>query len=239
MAGREDREYTNPRDPKDKKWGKGRDKIDDEDITFQRMVAKGPSTTMSVPYFIAAPQPRRRKQAKKSSGFRKRCLQMVKQRKTRFYILGRCAVCKSITLLENVVAIFMGEAVTWPLLLYTLQYAKYTITLWGLGWPTVKAWCCVDDMNHSCHYVLDATDNEPWGPHGTALAEIAQATKKFSECQLVMNVLWTRLGETGKDWRYVYKLRGDGSQAAFPELVQENRIIYVLHANENVDLLNL
>lgn len=24
----------------DKKWGKGKDKIDDEDITFQRMVAK-------------------------------------------------------------------------------------------------------------------------------------------------------------------------------------------------------
>ncbi|BBG95113.1 ENTH/VHS family protein [Prunus dulcis] len=53
--------------------------------------------------------------------------------------------------------------------------------------------------------VLDATDNEPWGPHGSALAEIAQATKKFSECQMVMNVLWTRLTETGKDWRYVYK----------------------------------
>ena len=27
--------------------------------------------------------------------------------------------------------------------------------------------------------VLDATDNEPWGPHGSALAEIAQATKKL------------------------------------------------------------
>lgn len=29
------------------------------------------------------------------------------------------------------------------------------------------------------HQVLDATDNEPWGPHGSALAEIAQATKKL------------------------------------------------------------
>jgi len=27
-----------------------------------------------------------------------------------------------------------------------------------------------------------------------------------TECQMVMNVLWTRLGETGKDWRYVYKV---------------------------------
>uniref|UniRef100_A0A5B7BY71 Uncharacterized protein n=1 Tax=Davidia involucrata TaxID=16924 RepID=A0A5B7BY71_DAVIN len=40
MAGREVREYTNLTDPKDKKWGKGKDRMDDEDITFQRMVAK-------------------------------------------------------------------------------------------------------------------------------------------------------------------------------------------------------
>ncbi|KAI9087932.1 hypothetical protein K1719_030262 [Acacia pycnantha] len=39
-AGREVREYTNLSDPKDKKWGKGKDKVDDEDVTFQRMVAK-------------------------------------------------------------------------------------------------------------------------------------------------------------------------------------------------------
>ncbi|VVA95143.1 unnamed protein product [Arabis nemorensis] len=38
MSGREVREYTNLSDPKDKKSGKG--KIDDEDVTFQRMVAK-------------------------------------------------------------------------------------------------------------------------------------------------------------------------------------------------------
>ncbi|XP_019171460.1 PREDICTED: uncharacterized protein LOC109167014 [Ipomoea nil] len=40
MAGKEVREYTNLTDPKDKKWGKNKDKIDDEEITFQRMVAK-------------------------------------------------------------------------------------------------------------------------------------------------------------------------------------------------------
>ncbi|KAI3807869.1 hypothetical protein L1987_23805 [Smallanthus sonchifolius] len=41
MSGREVREYTNLSDPKDKKSGKGKDRIDDEDINFQRMVAKG------------------------------------------------------------------------------------------------------------------------------------------------------------------------------------------------------
>lgn len=49
MAGREVREYTNLTDPKDKKWGKGKDRIDDEDITFQRMVAK--VSELSLPLF--------------------------------------------------------------------------------------------------------------------------------------------------------------------------------------------
>ncbi|XP_075503767.1 uncharacterized protein LOC142541090 isoform X1 [Primulina tabacum] len=40
MAGREVREYTNLTDPKDKKLGKGKDRIDDEEVTFQRMVSK-------------------------------------------------------------------------------------------------------------------------------------------------------------------------------------------------------
>ncbi|KAL8464884.1 hypothetical protein ACS0TY_034387 [Phlomoides rotata] len=40
MAGREVREYTNLTDPKDKKLGKGKDRVDDEEVTFQRMVAK-------------------------------------------------------------------------------------------------------------------------------------------------------------------------------------------------------
>lgn len=34
------------------------------------------------------------------------------------------------------------------------------------------------------------------------------------------------------------QLHGDGSRAAFPALVQKNRIIYVLHANEDGTLLN-
>lgn len=34
----------------DKKWGKGKDKIDDEDVTFQRMVAKV-SALIHPPFF--------------------------------------------------------------------------------------------------------------------------------------------------------------------------------------------
>nr|KJB54753.1 hypothetical protein B456_009G047500 [Gossypium raimondii] len=90
--------------------------------------------------------------------------------------------------------------------------------------------------------VLDATDNEPWGPHGTALAEIAQATKKFSEFQMVMNVLWTRLGETGKDWRYVYKaltvieyLISHGSERAVDDIIEHTFQISSLTSFEYVE----
>ncbi|KAF0933464.1 hypothetical protein E2562_018559 [Oryza meyeriana var. granulata] len=53
--------------------------------------------------------------------------------------------------------------------------------------------------------ILDATSNEPWGPHGSLLAEIAQATHNYHEYQMVMNVVWKRINDTGKNWRHVYK----------------------------------
>nr|XP_009782257.1 PREDICTED: clathrin interactor EPSIN 1-like isoform X2 [Nicotiana sylvestris] len=90
--------------------------------------------------------------------------------------------------------------------------------------------------------VLDATDDEPWGPHGTALAEIAQATKKFSECQMVMNVLWTRLTETGKNWRFVYKslavieyLVAHGSERAVDDIIEHTYQISSLTSFEYVE----
>ncbi|XP_052209550.1 clathrin interactor EPSIN 1 [Diospyros lotus] len=90
--------------------------------------------------------------------------------------------------------------------------------------------------------VLDATDDEPWGPHGSALAEIAQATKKFSECQMVMNVLWTRLSETGRNWRYVYKalavieyLVANGSERAVDDIIEHTYQISSLAGFEYVE----
>ncbi|XP_055820467.1 clathrin interactor EPSIN 1-like isoform X2 [Solanum dulcamara] len=90
--------------------------------------------------------------------------------------------------------------------------------------------------------VLDATDDEPWGPHGTTLAEIAQATKKFSECQMVMNVLWTRLTETGKNWRNVYKslavieyLVAHGAERAIDDIIEHTYQISSLTTFEHVE----
>ncbi|GMI64399.1 EPSIN2 [Hibiscus trionum] len=53
--------------------------------------------------------------------------------------------------------------------------------------------------------VLDATSNEPWGPHGSLLADIAMATRNYHEYQMIMTVIWKRLSDTGKNWRHVYK----------------------------------
>ncbi|XP_042402225.1 clathrin interactor EPSIN 1-like [Zingiber officinale] len=74
--------------------------------------------------------------------------------------------------------------------------------------------------------VLDATNDEPWGPNVTALSEIAKATKKLSDCPLVMYVLWTRLTDTGPNWRHVYKaltviefLVANGSESALDDIL--------------------
>ncbi|XP_076943329.1 clathrin interactor EPSIN 1-like [Bidens hawaiensis] len=90
--------------------------------------------------------------------------------------------------------------------------------------------------------VLDATDDEPWGPHGTALTEIAQATKKFSECQMVMNVLWARLTETDRNWRHVYKalavieyLVANGSERAVDDIIEHTFQISSLACFEYVE----
>ncbi|CAI0441435.1 unnamed protein product [Linum tenue] len=90
--------------------------------------------------------------------------------------------------------------------------------------------------------VLDATNDEPWGPHGTALQEISMATRKFTECQMIMNVLWTRLGETGKDWRLVYKalsvieyLVAHGSERAVDDIIEHTFQISSLTSFEYVE----
>ncbi|XP_068652462.1 clathrin interactor EPSIN 1-like [Aristolochia californica] len=90
--------------------------------------------------------------------------------------------------------------------------------------------------------VLDATSNEPWGPHGSALAEIAQATKKFLDCQMVMNGLWTRLTDTGRNWRHVYKalavieyLLANGSERAVDDIFEHSFQISSLSSFEYVE----
>ncbi|KAI3967684.1 hypothetical protein MKX01_039594 [Papaver californicum] len=91
--------------------------------------------------------------------------------------------------------------------------------------------------------VYDATCNEPWGPHGTDLAEIAQATTEPTDCKIIMNVLWTRLADNGSNWRHVYKalvvieyLVAHGSETAVYDIIDHSFQISVLSTFVYVEL---
>jgi epsin len=74
--------------------------------------------------------------------------------------------------------------------------------------------------------VFDATNTDPWGPHGAVLGEIARLTAAPDDRAQVLGVLWRRLAEEKPEqWRVVYKaltvleyLVANGSEACVNEL---------------------
>ncbi|XP_074590309.1 clathrin interactor EPSIN 2-like [Curcuma longa] len=90
--------------------------------------------------------------------------------------------------------------------------------------------------------ILDATSNEPWGPHGSLLADIAQATMNYHEYQMIMNVIWKRINDTGKNWRHVYKaltvleyLVGHGSEQVIDNIREHAYQISTLSEFQYID----
>ncbi|XP_024531847.1 clathrin interactor EPSIN 1 isoform X2 [Selaginella moellendorffii] len=90
--------------------------------------------------------------------------------------------------------------------------------------------------------VLEATCNEPWGPHGTLMADIAQATRNFNEYQMIMTILWKRLNDRGRNWRHVLKsltvmefLVGHGAERFIDELREHTYQIQTLVDFQYVD----
>lgn len=90
--------------------------------------------------------------------------------------------------------------------------------------------------------VLDATSNEPWGPHGSLLADIAQATRNYHEYQMIMGILWKRINDTGKNWRHVYKgltvleyLVGHGSERVIDDIREHAYQISTLSDFQYID----
>ncbi|KAI6001930.1 ENTH-domain-containing protein [Pisolithus albus] len=53
--------------------------------------------------------------------------------------------------------------------------------------------------------VRDATSNDPWGPSGTQMNELAQLTYNQSDFVEIMEMLDKRLNDKGKNWRHVFK----------------------------------
>ncbi|KAJ1022644.1 hypothetical protein NDA18_004986 [Ustilago nuda] len=53
--------------------------------------------------------------------------------------------------------------------------------------------------------VRDATSNDPWGPSGTQMNELAQLSYNQNEFIEMMEILDKRLNDKGKNWRHVFK----------------------------------
>ncbi|KAL2323816.1 hypothetical protein Fmac_022874 [Flemingia macrophylla] len=90
--------------------------------------------------------------------------------------------------------------------------------------------------------VLDATNNESWGPHGSLLADIALATRNYHEYQMIMAIIWKRINDTGKNWRHVYKaltvleyLVGHGSERVIDEIREHAHQISTLSDFQYID----
>ncbi|KAI8374207.1 uncharacterized protein BYT42DRAFT_615385 [Radiomyces spectabilis] len=53
--------------------------------------------------------------------------------------------------------------------------------------------------------VREATSNDPWGPSGTLMNEIAQLTNNQHDFVEIMDMIDRRLNDKGKNWRHVFK----------------------------------
>ncbi|XP_052861096.1 epsin-1 isoform X2 [Anopheles cruzii] len=53
--------------------------------------------------------------------------------------------------------------------------------------------------------VREATSNDPWGPSSTIMAEVADLTYNVVAFSEIMQMIWKRMNDHGKNWRHVYK----------------------------------
>ncbi|XP_004700734.1 ENTH domain-containing protein 1 [Echinops telfairi] len=53
--------------------------------------------------------------------------------------------------------------------------------------------------------VREATSNDPWGPSSSLMLDICDLTFNTISLAEIMNMLWHRLNDHGKNWRHVYK----------------------------------
>ncbi|KAL3163116.1 hypothetical protein ABBQ32_009530 [Trebouxia sp. C0010 RCD-2024] len=87
-----------------------------------------------------------------------------------------------------------------------------------------------------------ATNNDPWGPHGTAMGEIARASYDIDNYKQIMGVIARRLQDTEEDWRHVYKsllllefMSKHGPQKVVEELVSNIGVVEKLQNFEYKD----
>ncbi len=55
--------------------------------------------------------------------------------------------------------------------------------------------------------VREATNDEPWGPHGKLLNDLCRETHDYEGLSEIMMMLWSRIfPENPNNWRRVYKV---------------------------------
>ncbi|XP_069510022.1 clathrin interactor 1 [Ambystoma mexicanum] len=80
------------------------------------------------------------------------------------------------------------------------------LNMWKVRELVDKATNVVMNYSEIESKVREATNDDPWGPSGQLMAEIAKATFMYEQFPELMNMLWTRmLKDNRKNWRRVYK----------------------------------
>ncbi|XP_007889598.1 clathrin interactor 1a isoform X2 [Callorhinchus milii] len=80
------------------------------------------------------------------------------------------------------------------------------LNMWKMRELVDKATNVVMNYSEIESKVREATNDDPWGPSGQLMGEIAKSTFMYEQFPDVMNMLWTRmLKDNKKNWRRVYK----------------------------------
>uniref|UniRef100_A0A3P8SW50 Clathrin interactor 1a n=1 Tax=Amphiprion percula TaxID=161767 RepID=A0A3P8SW50_AMPPE len=80
------------------------------------------------------------------------------------------------------------------------------LNMWKVRELVDKATNVVMNYSEVESKVREATNDDPWGPSGQQMSEIARATFMYEQFPEVMNMLWARmLRDNKKNWRRVYK----------------------------------
>ncbi|XP_023197526.1 clathrin interactor 1-like isoform X1 [Xiphophorus maculatus] len=80
------------------------------------------------------------------------------------------------------------------------------LNMWKVRELVDKATNVVMNYSEIESKVREATNDDPWGPSGQLMGEIAKATFMYEQFPEVMNMLWSRmLKDNKKNWRRVYK----------------------------------
>ncbi|XP_030649362.1 clathrin interactor 1-like [Chanos chanos] len=80
------------------------------------------------------------------------------------------------------------------------------LNMWKVRELVDKATNVVMNYSEIESKVREATNDDPWGPSGQLMGEIAKSTFMYEQFPEVMGMLWTRmLKDNKKNWRRVYK----------------------------------